>query len=42
VVEGFVFDVKSRIKIDMAGLKEITVDPSKEPTKVVVKGAVGY
>lgn len=41
-VEGFVFDVKSRIKIDMAKLKEITVDPGKEPTKVVVKGAVGY
>ncbi|MCL4476933.1 MAG: DEAD/DEAH box helicase family protein [Nitrospirae bacterium] len=41
-VEGFVFDVKSRIKIDMSKLKEITVDPSKEPTKVVVKGAVGY
>ncbi len=41
-VEGFVFDVKSRIKVDMSGLKEITVDPSKEPTKVVVKGAVGY
>lgn len=41
-VEGYVFDVKSRIKVDMSKLKEITVDPSKEPTKVVVKGTVGY
>lgn len=41
-VEGYVFDVKSRVKVDMSKLKEITVDPSKEPTKVVVKGTVGY
>lgn len=36
-VEGYVFDVKSRIRADISGLKELTVDPGKEPTKVVVK-----
>lgn len=41
-IEGYVFDIKSRIKVDLSGLKEITVDPSKEPTKVVAKGTVGY
>lgn len=41
-VEGYVFDVKSRIKADISKLKELTVDPGKEPTKVVVKGTVGY
>ena len=41
-VEGYVFDVKSRIRADVSGLKEITVDPGKEPTKVVVKGTVSY
>ncbi len=41
-VEGYVFDVKSRIKADISKIKELTVDPSKEPTRVVVKGTVGY
>lgn len=41
-VEGYVFDVKSRIKADVSKIKELTVDPGKEPTKVVVKGAVAY
>jgi len=41
-VEGYVLDVKSRIKADISKLKEITVDPGKEPTKVVSKGMVGY
>ena len=34
--------MKSRIKADISKLKEITVDPGKEPTKVVSKGMVGY
>lgn len=41
-VEGYVFDIRSKIKADIIKMKEITVDPSKEPTKVVSKGTVGY
>ncbi|MEW6419976.1 MAG: hypothetical protein AB1480_17985 [Nitrospirota bacterium] len=41
-VEGYVFDVKNRIRADISKIKELTVDPSKEPTRVIVKGTVGY
>ena len=41
-VEGYVLDVRSRIKADISRMKEIIVDPSKEPTRVVAKGMVGY
>jgi type III restriction enzyme len=41
-IEGYVFDIKSRIKADVDSIKELLVDPSKEPTKVVLKGTVAY
>ncbi|HTW90181.1 MAG TPA: DEAD/DEAH box helicase family protein [bacterium] len=41
-VEGFVFDVKSRIRAKLDDIPYLMVDPSKEPTWVAVKPAGGY
>lgn len=41
-LEGFVFDVRHRIRCDVDKLPEMVVDPSKEPTEVIVKAAAGY
>ncbi len=42
-VEGYVFDVKERIRANIDAQPELIIDPSKEPTSVVVVGAgVGY
>lgn len=41
-VEGYIFDVRHRIKVNMDELPELVVDPSREPTEVIAKGAVGY
>ncbi len=41
-VEGYVFDVRHKIKLDIDKLPELYVDPSKAPTEVVVKGQIGY
>lgn len=41
-VEGFVFDVRQKIKVNLAEVPYLKVDPSAEPTEVVVKPAVGY
>ena len=39
-VEGYVFDVKSRIIADVDGIPELHIDPAEEPTLVAAKGAV--
>lgn len=41
-VEGYVFDVRQRIRVNLANVPYLTVDPSQEPTEVVAKPAVGY
>lgn len=41
-VEGYIFDVRHRIKVNMDELPELVVDPSREPTEVIAKDAVGY
>ncbi len=41
-VEGYVFDVKEKIKADIAAQPLLVVDPLKEPTEVLVGGGVGY
>lgn len=41
-VEGYVFDVKERIRADIDAMPELVVDPSREPTSVLVKAGVGY
>lgn len=41
-VEGYVFDVRYKIKAAIDKIPELSVDPSKAPTEVVVKGQVGY
>ncbi len=41
-VEGFIFDVRHRIKADIARMPKMWVDPSRAPTEVVAKDAVGY
>jgi len=41
-VEGFIFDVRQRVKADIGKIPPLFVDPSREPTEVVVKDAVGY
>ena len=39
-VEGYVFDVKSKIKADIDSIPELHIDPVDEPTIVEAKGAV--
>ena len=40
-VEGYIFDVRKRIKADIKKIPPLYIDPGKEPTEVVVKDAVG-
>jgi type III restriction enzyme len=39
-VEGYVFDVRYKIKADIENLPKLRLDPAKEPTEVAAKGAV--
>lgn len=41
-VEGYVFDVKHRIKCNVEKVPELVVDPSKAPTEVIAKGIARY
>jgi len=41
-VEGYVFDVRHRVKADIDAIPELHVEPTREPTEVIVKDAVGY
>ena len=41
-VEGYVFDVKERVRADIDAQPELYIDPSREPTTVLVKAGVGY
>ncbi len=40
-VEGYVFDVRTRIRVDWSQVPFLKVSPSVEPTEVVTKPAVG-
>ncbi|MDE1852726.1 MAG: DEAD/DEAH box helicase family protein [Thaumarchaeota archaeon] len=39
-VEGYVFDVRYRIRADLESLPKLRLDPAEEPTEVAAKGAV--
>lgn len=41
-VEGFVFDVRRRIRVNWDDLPALIVTPAEEPTEVIAKAAVGY
>jgi len=41
-VEGYVVDVRSRIRLNLDGIPYLEIAPSSEPTEVTVKPAVGY
>lgn len=41
-VEGYIFDVRQRIRADIEAMPYLQVDPTKEPTQVDVKPMVGY
>lgn len=41
-VEGYVFDVRQRIKINLEDVSYLKIDPSHEPTEVLAKPAAGY
>ena len=41
-VEGYVFDVRQRIKINLEEVPYLKIDPAQEPTEVVAKPAAGY
>jgi len=41
-VEGYVFDVRQRIRVNWDEVPYLVIDPSTEPTEVQVKPAVGY
>jgi type III restriction enzyme len=41
-VEGFIFDVRQRIKANIEKIPKLWVDPSRAPTEVIAKDAVGY
>lgn len=41
-VEGYVFDVRSRIRVDWESVPYLVISPTKVPTEVTVKPAVGY
>ena len=40
-VEGYIFDVRRKIKADIKLIPSLYIDPAKEPTEVVVKDTVG-
>ena len=41
-VEGYIFDVRSRIRLNLDAIPYLEIDPGSEPTEVMVKPAVGY
>ncbi|MCR4437698.1 MAG: DEAD/DEAH box helicase family protein [bacterium] len=41
-VEGYIVDVRSRIRLNLDGVPYLEIDPGSEPTEVTVKPAVGY
>jgi type III restriction enzyme len=41
-VEGYIFDARHRIKADIEKIPILMVEPSRAPTEVIVKDAVGY
>ncbi|MEM2135546.1 MAG: DEAD/DEAH box helicase family protein [Candidatus Jordarchaeaceae archaeon] len=41
-LEGYVFDVYSRIRVDWESVPYLVISPAKAPTEVTVKPAVGY
>jgi type III restriction enzyme len=41
-VDGYVFDVRQRIRVNLEEVPYLVIDPSTEPTEVQVKPAVGY
>jgi type III restriction enzyme len=41
-VEGYVFDVRQRIRLNLDNVPYLQISPTEEPTEVVVKPAVGY
>ncbi len=41
-VENYVFDVRSRIRLNLDDVPYLEIDPASEPTEVTVKPAVGY
>lgn len=41
-VEGYVLDVRQRIKVNLNEVPYLKVDPSQEPTEVVAKPTLGY
>ena len=41
-VEGFVFDVRERIKADVGRIPRIDVEPRRDPTETIVRPQVGY
>ncbi|MDH7486451.1 MAG: DEAD/DEAH box helicase family protein [Anaerolineae bacterium] len=41
-VEGYVFDVRQRIRVNLKGVPYLRVDPTSEPTEVIAKPAAGY
>lgn len=41
-VEGYVFDVHQRIRVDLEKVPYLTIDPLQEPTEVIAKPAAGY
>ncbi len=41
-VEGYVFDVRQRIRVNLKDVPYLKIDPATEPTEVVAKPAAGY
>jgi len=41
-VEGYVFDMRQRIRVNLEEMPYLKIDPTSEPTEVVAKAAVGY
>jgi len=41
-VEGYVFDLHQRIRVNLEAVPYLTVDPTSEPTEVIAKPASGY
>ncbi len=40
-VEGYIYDVRRFVKADVNALPELVVEPSREPTEVIVTGVAG-
>jgi len=41
-VEGYVFDVRQRIRVNLEDVPQLVIDPFSEPTEVTVKPTAGY